>query len=163
RRRLHLALATLGLVLLGLAALAGGWLLQHQAEQQQQDLLGAQEKKRSEELTALKVKQATHEQQLLRDEEQKHQQERARVAAAPGQRVAASPARAELVAALEDWALEEADAGLRRRLWHMTAKVTGQAWRADLAAALGSKEAVEALLARVPPAEMTPALLAVLG
>jgi serine/threonine-protein kinase len=75
-------------------------------------------------------------------------------------RLAASPLRQELLAALDDWLIEEPDAQLRSRLCQVTAKLTGQAWRAELAGILGDKTKLQAVLTQVPADEMTPALLA---
>jgi tetratricopeptide (TPR) repeat protein len=259
RRRLHLALAASGLVLVCLTS-AGVWWAQEQlAEQERQQLLRGEEKKRQEEQAQLAVQQTRHEQELLRREQKKREEERTQLAvqsaleqvkaleakalwrqadktlqqtlemlgpsgdeqlrdrvnaalqnlallerldrirqekalvlegklnlaAAPPayaatfkkygfdiqgeeeaalvQRVAASEVGAELVAALDDWAVEEPDAALRSRLWQLTAKITGLAWRTELVTALSNREQLEQLLASVPAQEMTPALLAGLG
>jgi tetratricopeptide (TPR) repeat protein len=71
--------------------------------------------------------------------------------------------RDHLVAALDDWLMEEPDAKLRELLCRLTAKITGQAWRVELAALWNDQEQLEAWLAQVPLAELTPGLLAGLG
>jgi tetratricopeptide (TPR) repeat protein len=75
------------------------------------------------------------------------------------QRVQQSPLRDSLLAALDDWLVEEADAALRRRLCQLTAQITGHAWRQDLAALWNDAEGLAEQLEAAPPAEMTVALL----
>jgi tetratricopeptide (TPR) repeat protein/serine/threonine protein kinase len=77
--------------------------------------------------------------------------------------LANSAVRDYLVAALDDWLIVEANQELRERLCRLTANVTGQPWRVELAAALDDLEQLEALLARVPPAELTVGIIAPLG
>jgi serine/threonine-protein kinase len=75
-------------------------------------------------------------------------------------RLAVSPLQPDLLAALDDWLIEEGDVQLQKRLCRITAQVQDQDWRADLPAILDHKEKLAALLARVPAGEMTFALLA---
>jgi tetratricopeptide (TPR) repeat protein len=65
----------------------------------------------------------------------------------------------ELVAALDDWFSEEPDAALRSRLCRLTSKVTGHAWREEIPEAWNKQSRFEELLAKVPPEQMTTALL----
>jgi tetratricopeptide (TPR) repeat protein len=82
-------------------------------------------------------------------------------------RVAAHPLRDELVAALDDWAALQADAKTRddlgSKIWEVTARVTGEAGRRDLAAAWNDGSRLKAVVDRIDPGRASPAFLAMLG
>jgi serine/threonine-protein kinase len=70
-----------------------------------------------------------------------------------------SPLRDYLLAALDDWLVIERDPALRSRLCQLTAKITGHAWREELRALWDDADGLVELLDRVPPQQMTVALL----
>ena len=78
-------------------------------------------------------------------------------------RLSESPVRAYLLAALDDWALTETDAGARKRLFALTAEVTGQPWRTRLAEVWADGERLAKAYDAIPPGERSAGLIAGVG
>jgi tetratricopeptide (TPR) repeat protein/tRNA A-37 threonylcarbamoyl transferase component Bud32 len=84
---------------------------------------------------------------------------------AVGRRVAASPIREVLVAALDDWAASESDAGRRDRLTRIAKAADPDPWRDQFRDALArrDRDALRQLAAQADAARLSPTALVALG
>jgi tetratricopeptide (TPR) repeat protein len=78
-------------------------------------------------------------------------------------RLNASPVREFLLAALDEWGFATIDPARRRRLFALTAAMTGHDWRRRLPDAWDDGAALEALYDAIPATERTPKVIAEVG
>jgi eukaryotic-like serine/threonine-protein kinase len=78
------------------------------------------------------------------------------------QRLQYSAARNEILAALDDWGLDEKRPNVRAAIWNWTRTVTGQSWRSELVQKQTPEE-LKTILDLVPDADRSPAILAAFG